>query len=252
MRDASKPGGEGIQGYCALAALLATAVLSGPLAAQVPAYTPVQLACVRFDIRVTTHVTTDLQGRRRVEELRREGRLTLRGTAAEGGIAIEAWWDSLTLWRRADGRTLRPDAEGILGGRYRGVLSLSGRFTRSAAPWVPDDVAEVSDLSVALDDLFPDFAAGTVRKLSGSGGRERFRLLASKEVDGPVTAERPFAVHESESSDGIAVWGREGLISWTRQITAETRVVETPRRTFTSRAVQAVEVRRVGNCEVGR
>lgn len=118
----------------------------------------------------------------------------------------------------------------------------------SAAPWVPDEVAEVSDLSVALDDLFPDFSTGTVRRLASSGRRQRFRLLATAEVAGPVTAARPFAVHESGSSDGIVVWGREGLVSWTRSVTAETRVAEAPHRTFRSTVIQRIEVLRTGDC----
>jgi hypothetical protein len=245
-RDAGRCEARG-SGISLALALFAAAPLR-PCAAQAPSYVPAQLACVQFEVRVATSVTTDLQGRRQVEELRREGRLSVRGTAADGGIAIEAWWDSLVLWRRAEGRMVRPDADGILGGRYRGVLSASGHFTRSSAPWIPDEMAEVSDLSVALDDFFPDFSAGTVRRLGRTRAGERFRLFYSKEVEGPVTSERPFAVHESESSDGIAVWDREGLVSWDRKVTAETRVAETPRRNFRSTVVQGIELRRVGKC----
>lgn len=219
-----------------------------PCAAQAPRYDAAQFACTIFDVRVRTSVTTELQGQRRVEELRRDGRLTIRGTPGDSGIAMVAWWDTLSLWRRADGVTLAPDTEGLLGGRYRGSLMPDGRFIRIAAPWVPDEVAEVSDLTVALDDLLPVFSAGTFRRLADSGGRKRFRLATSKDANAPATAERPFAVHESESSDGVVTWGREGVLSWVRQITVETRVAEAPGRAFRSELVQKIELHRVGSC----
>ena len=235
----------------ALALFCASASLR-PCAAQAPRYLAAQLACTVFDVRVNTTVTTEMEGRRRVEELRRGGRLLVQGTPGDSGIVIEAWWDSLSLSRRADGSTLTPDASGMLGGRYRGVLTPSGGFTRVAAPWVPDEVAEVSDLSLALDDLFPNFAAGTMRPLTDSAHVHRYRLSSSKETDAPATTERPFAVHESESSDGVVAWGREGLLIWIRQVTAETRVAETSRRAFRSQLAQKIELRRTANCEVGR
>ena len=128
------------------------------------------------------------------------------------------------------------------------ISDATGRFTRTVAPWVPDEVAEVSDLSLALDDLFPNFAVGTLDPLTDSAHVHRFRLTSSKETDAPATPERPFAVHESESSDGVVAWGREGVLSWVRQVTAETRVAEAPRRAFRSELAQKIELRRVGNC----
>lgn len=236
------------QGAVLGALLLCAHASMRPCAAQTPRYVAAQFACTIFDVRVNTTVTTEMEGRRRVEELRRDGRLLVQGTPDDSGIVIEAWWDSLALSRRADGSTLVPDASGLLGGRYRGVLTPAGRFTRVAAPWVPDEVAEVSDLSLALDDLFPNFAVGTMRPLTDSAHVHRYRLTSSKETDAPATTERPFAVHESESSDGMAVWGREGLLSWIRQVTAETRVAETARRAFRSQLGQKIELRRVGSC----
>lgn len=219
--------------------------------ASAPAYTPAQLTCVTFDVRVHTTVNTELQGRTRHEELQRDGHLVVRGTAADGGIAIEAWWDSLQLARRADEGTLEPDPSGILGGRYRGLLHPDGRFERSAAPWVPDEVAEVSDLAVALDDLFPVFTPGTVRRLSSRGDITRYRLTSTSSTDAPATAERPFAVLESASSEGVVGWDREGLQSWVRTIRSETRVKESPRRTFRTRVTQEIRLQRADWCGSG-
>ena len=250
MQGRTGAGGHKVRGSgisLALALLCATASLR-PCAAQTPAYAADQLTCVLFDVHVRTIVTTDLQGRQRIEELLRDGRLSVRGVPADSGIAIEAWWDTLALWRRADGSTLAPDAGGILGGRYRGLLLADGRFTRTAAPWVPDEVAEVSDLTVALDDLFPVFAGGTIRRLADIAGLRRYRLVATRDADVPATTERPFAVHESESSDGVVAWARDGLSSWVRRVTAETRVSEAPRRAFRSQVTQVIEMRRAGSC----
>lgn len=239
-------------GYCLLLAALATTPLTAPLSAQAPPrFEAAQFACVSFRVHAHTTVTTELQGRTRQEELDRDGRLTIRGTPADGGIAIEAWWDSLALSRAADGDTLTPDPSGILGGRYRGLLHPDGKFERTAAPWVPDEVAEVSDLGVALDDLFPRFSDGTLRQIGDAGGMRRWRLTEARELDSPADSTRPFAVHESESSEGIIGWDREGLRSWVRTIRSETRVKETPRRTFRSEAVQRVEFQRVSWCGSG-
>ena len=234
--------------YSLLVGLVAT---SGalPLAAQgLPRYEAAQLACAVFGVRVTTTVTTDMQGTHRVEEVRRDGRLVVHGTAVDSGVAIEAWWDSLALTRRAGGETLTPDAAGILGGRYRGLLRPDGRFVRTDAPWVPDEVAEVSDLSVALDDLFPADSGVTVRRLGDSARVQRYRVQSYRSVDSAATDDRPFAVYESETSDGVVAWGGDGLLAWDRRVQAETRVKESPQRTFRSVADQRIELRRVRGC----
>lgn len=213
-----------------------------------PRFDATQFTCTRFGVRVTTNVTTDLQGTQRVEAVRREGRLVVRGTAVDSGIAIEAWWDSLTLSRRAGTETVTPDAAGVIGGRYRGILRSDGRFIRSEAPWIPDDVAEVSDLSVALDDLFPSDSGVTVRALDDSAGVRRYRVQSYRSVDSAATGDRPFAVYESETSVGTLAWGSAGLLSWDRHVQAETRVKESPRRSFRSLADQRIELRRMGSC----
>jgi hypothetical protein len=216
--------------------------------AQAPTYTASQLACASFEVRVRTNVTTELQGRRRVEEIHRDGILRVRGRDASGAIAIEAWWDSLRLSRRADGRTLTPDADGILGGRYIGLLGGDGEFRRVEAPWVPDEIAEVSDLTVALDDLFPVFNPVATRQLADSAGRKRYRLVHSAQIDAPADSARGFAVTESEASEGTVVWGSDGLLRSDRTVTAETRVRETPRRSFRSVIVQRITLQRLVNC----
>lgn len=238
---------KGVWGSCALLVLPATAVQ----AQGAPRYAAEELRCTRFRVTVTTDVKTELQGRERLERVAREGVLTVRGTAADTGVAIEAWWDSLHLSRTAEGKTLTPDADGILGGVYRGFLTPAGRFTRTAAPWVPDEVAEVSDLTMALDDLFPRFDDGTVVRIGDAGGLRRWRVTQSRDLDAPADSTRPFAVLESESSEGIAGWDRYGFRSWVRTIRSETRVKETPRRTFRTQVTQQITLLRLDWCGSG-
>jgi hypothetical protein len=239
--------------WVALGVLLLCAHAPVRLRAQSPTYTAAQLACVAYDVRVHTAVTTELQGRRREESLRRTGRLVVQGSPGDGGLMLEAWWDSLRLWRRADGRTFEPDAEGLLGGRYRGELRQDGVFLRTASPWVPDEVAEVSDVATALDDLFPPLP-GTVgnsfTKLRDSARTSRWRIVSATSAEYPADSARPFAVKESEESDGILAWGNDGLLRWDRTVVAVTEVRETAQRSFRSRVQQRIELQRTGPCAV--
>jgi hypothetical protein len=217
---------------------------------------------VVYEVRVHTAVNTELQGKARAESLRRTGTLVIQGTALDSAIQIEAWWDSLRLWRRSDDQTLEPDADGVLGGRYQGQLEADGRFFRSVAPWIPDEVAEVSDLTTALDDLFPPLPPSVLKRgervtsiagdlfvrLADSSGRARYRITSASASTHPPDAERNYAIGETESSDGVLVWGNEGLLRWDRTVIAETKITEDPQRAFRSRVQQLIEVRRVGNC----
>ena len=53
------------------ASLLCACATVRPCTAQAPTYTAAQLACAAFEVQVRTDVTTELEGRRRVEEIRR-------------------------------------------------------------------------------------------------------------------------------------------------------------------------------------
>lgn len=133
-----------------------------PVRAQTPPLSPAQfrytaagLACVTF--LEHSHATLDAQtaGRQRRETLRRDGRLRLRARDAAPALAVEAWYDSLALSRESPEATLVPDTDGLLGGRYRGRLTSSGRYAAEVRPFVPDEIAEVADLGGAMDDLLP-------------------------------------------------------------------------------------------------
>lgn len=124
-------------------------------AATPPRYTPAMLRAVSFDERVRSAVQTQAGAASRAEVIGRDGRWQLRVAADSLPIRLEAWYDSLVVWREGPEGRLVPDTDGLIGGRYRGTLSADGRFTPGTRPFVPDDVAEVTDLGGALTTFLP-------------------------------------------------------------------------------------------------
>lgn len=183
--------------------------------------------------------------RRRRETLTRDGLWRLRGLPVLAGISVEAWYDSLTVSRTSPEGVLAPDTDGLLGGRYRGMLSPAGHYTPDARPFVPDEVAEVSDLGAALDDLLPplppsalaigehwrDGSGLELSRLPDSlvGGRvvRRLALRSRSEADratvrGDTTA---IAARQETVEEGQVDWDTAaGLLRRTRHIVVETSV----------------------------
>jgi len=207
--------------------------------------------------------------RRRRETLSRDGIWQVRGRPGVAGTLIEAWYDSVSLSRQSPEGTLVPDTEGLLGGRYRGTLSPAGRYVATARPFVPDEVAEVSDLGAAMDELLPplpplalavgerwaDSAGLELRRLpdSAAGVRavRRLALRARAEADratvrGDTTA---IAARQVTVEEGQVDWdAAEGFLRRTRHIVVETSVPAggRVRAALRSRLVQDVVVERVG------
>lgn len=258
--------------------LAACAVLAGAssVAAQGPAtfrYTPEQWQCVSLQERSRGVLEAETGLRRRRETLSRDGLWGVRGHAGPAGVVLEAWYDSLALARHSPEGTLTPDTEGLLGGRYRGTLSPVGRYLATARPFVPDEVAEVSDLGAAMDDLLPPLpplALAVGEQWSDSAGLELRRLPDS--AAGARTVQRLALRSRGESrraavrGDSAAIAARqetveEGQVDWdpgtgflrrSRRIVVETSVpvggpVRAPLR---SRLEQEVVVERVasGDC----
>ena len=237
--------------------LLLTSHLSPQLP---PRYTAGLIECVAFAEQVRTEIRNQ-SGRAVVNDRTgRDGVLLLRATPAGDSVALEAWYDSLAVWREShDGREA-PDTEGLLAGRYRGVLLPDGRFEARAVPFVPDEVAEVADLSRVMEDFLPrlppvalppghDFRDSTgwrVRRLSDAttagGAAERyewtgeFQRAATREVAGSDSLE--VRLEESHAEQGLLTWSpRLGPLSWSRHIVVNARV---PQRGGVRRAVHTV------------
>ena len=239
---------------------------------RVPRYAPPQLECARFRERSRSNLETYVGGRARTETFGLDGQLRFRATPGRAdSLHLEAWFDTLSIWRRAPEGALEPETDAVLGGRYRGVLSADGRYRADARPFIPDEVAEVADLSRALDDLLPrlpprvlavgatwaDGAGLEIRRLGDSSGVDsvyRFRLTLQRETrEGALQGDSvPLRLRQSTREDGTFTWhASRGLLRRERHITVETYVPVEPRvrRPVRSRVEQNVTLERLaGGC----
>lgn len=248
----------------------AAALIATTLAGQAPRYAAGQLACARFIERTESDIHGEAGGRPRNETGGRTARWIVRGVAAaDSGIRIEAWLDSLVIWRKADEVVRSPNTDGLIGGRFRGMLSRTGGYTALARPFVPDEVAEFADLRNAFADLLPalppvalppgrswhDGQGLTIERLGDSvaagGTVERYRVerrAMNREVrlGGPDTL--AILVRQTLIEAAEFAWdpGR-GVLRRTRTITVDTDVpaqgsLRVPVR---SRVVQRVTLERL-------
>ena len=261
-------------------ALVAVAML-GAVAFRYPASAPrtgpaplryeaAQLNCARFRERSRSEIETYVAGQTRRETAGLDGEWRFRAAPGPGdSLRLEAWFDTLSVWRQSERDSLGPDTDGIIGGRYRGMLSPSGRYRAEARPFVPDPLQEVADLSRALDDLLPslpsrllafgetwsDGAGLEIRRLADSAGAgspiHRFRLTVRRDADqarlrGDST---PLKVRQSIREDDTFAWHpRDGLLRRDRHIIVETYVPAEARvrRPVKARIEQRVVLDRIG------
>jgi len=196
----------------------------------------------------------------------------LRARDSAGGVALEGWYDSLAIRRHTPGGDLIPDTDGLIGGRYRGHLDSRGHYEPSARPFIPDEVAEVADLSSALDDLLPPLPptplrpggtwrgpGATITRLADTmaAGRTllRFSLDLRRRANEatPRGDTVPVALTQTMTEQGTYLWDPAlGLMARRRKIEVETSIpaggrIRAPVR---SRVVQHIEATRLapGEC----
>jgi hypothetical protein len=183
-------------------------------------YTPSQLACTTFQERSRGRLEAQTGTHQRHETVTRDGVWRVRARPVAGGIGLEAWYDSLAVTRESPEGVLTPDASGLLGGRYRGTLTPAGRYSAVARPFVPDEVAEVSELSGAMDDLLPRLPPGALpvgARWSDGAGLELHRLADS--AAGNRVVQR-LALQSRAETDRATVRGDTTAIA-ARQVTVE-------------------------------
>lgn len=247
-----------------------TAALAAALPAQQqPRYVASHLACAVFEEQVRTTIRSRSGRAETSDRAGRDGLLVIRTADADGGLLVEAWYDSLAVWRETAAGTEHADTDGFVGGRYRGRLQANGRFEAVAHPFVPDDLATLADLRRALDDFFPPLAPvplarGGVwtgpgleaRRLDdgsqGVGAVERFRWTRAGVRDEPVAAGDSLVTVQQETRErGEFSWSAaHGPVAWERRIRVDARVPERPGvlRAMTSTLEQDVRVtRRTGH-----
>lgn len=232
-----------------------------------------QLDCARFRERSRSEIETYVAGQARRETAGLDGEWRFRAASGPGdSVRVEAWFDTLSVWRRSEQDSLSPDTDGIIGGRYRGLLSGDGGYRAEARPFVPDPLQEVADLSRALDDLLPrlpprplgygetwsDGAGLEIRRLADSAGAgepiHRFSLVVRRKPDlARLRGDSlPLRVRQTIREDDTFAWHeRAGLLRRDRRISVETYVPTEARvrRPVQARIEQRVVLERVkGGC----
>lgn len=232
-------------------AALFVAVLAGPraLAAQAdpatPRYAVPQLQCAQFSETSLTTIVTQTGRQSREQTVERRGVWQFRAEPANNGVALTGWLDTLVLLRRSPETTIRPDTDGLIGGRYRGVLRPGGTYQVRVQPFVPGEVAEVSDMANALNDFFPELPSAPlhpgeawadssglrIRRLADSAlsgvPLYRYALEATRKTRSvPVKYDTiPLVLEQISRERGTFVWHPTlGLVRRDRTIVVETSV----------------------------
>ena len=184
-------------------------------------YTEARLACATFRETVETEIRTSLGSSAREERAGRAGVIRLRASAGDSGLEVLAWFDSLSVWREGpEGRAV-PDTEGLLGGRWRGLLDPRGPYSSRAVPFIPDEVAGVADLRGVLQDFFPHLPDSAL----GDGATWRWSTQSSTDSTTVVEDSLAIPVHRESTEAGSLVWNRAmGPVRWEREITVTARI----------------------------
>ena len=234
--------------------------------AQGPAYTSAQLHCARYAETSHSDIETQTGPGALQATAERAGVWSFRARDSSG-VLLEAWLDSLTLVRRTGDTEVRPDTDGLIGGRYRGVLDRTGRYAEIARPFVPDEVAEVADLSAAGRDLLPRLppralAPGetwadsglSIRRLPDTvvAGRPLLRFELEGRAETRESVPRgdtvPVALRQVTVERGAVYWSPVvGLVRRTREIEIEASVPTGGRirQPVRSRVTQRIELTRL-------
>jgi hypothetical protein len=244
--------------------MLVLAALPLRAAAQAPVYDSATVGCAQFREQVRGQVRTAVGTVRRSETIGRDGVLSVRAVPDSSGLGVEAWYDSLAVFRQGPEGRLEPDAEGILGGRYRGQLGPQGDYVGEAAPFVPAALRDVFDFGSLPLHFFPPLPPRALHP----GGEWHddpdltiWRLVDSATAQGPVArygwtrratweegvaaGDSTVRLHRSETESGALRW-RDGPLGWTSTVRAR---VELPAAGGRMEVVQEVSVTRArGAC----
>lgn len=208
-----------------------------------------------FSEQIRTEALTRIETTERRRVLLRDASfgITLHGDT----VIVSA--ESVALSELADGTSRTLDTDGFTGGRFRLALDATGRATLWQRPFVPEDIAEVSDLGRAMDDFFPLLPPEIVpaatdsaregrewRRLSDSSGVQRFRWSEQRAHEGTQSVADSVPAHlvESTRDEGALAWSvTRGPLAWTRRISSDV-TTRLRGRTIRATVVQHIEVRR--------
>jgi hypothetical protein len=252
-----------------LALALAGQRVAHAQAPSTPAYAAAQLHCARFAETSRSEIETETARGSVKATAERQGVWSFRARDSSAGVTLEGWYDSLALRRRTAESEVSADTDGLIGGRYRGLLKPSGEYVEIARPFFPDEIAEVADLSGAARDLLPPLPPVALERgasWTDSGlelsrladtvvaGRRllRFRLESRDETREAVARgdTTPIAVRQTTVEQGEIFWSpRSGLVRRTRDITIEATIPSGGRirQPVRSRVIQKVELTRLSS-----
>ncbi len=238
-----------------------------------PGYTAAQLHCTRWLESSNSDIETETAGGALHSSAVRRGVWSFRARDSLGAVALETWYDSLQLSRRASNAEIRADTDGLIGGRYRGLLKTSGEYVEIARPFVPDEVAELADVSVAAHDLLPPLPPRPLRpgqSWTGAGltlerlpdtsvaGRPLLHLRLESRLEDSTTVPRgdtvAIPIRQTTVEQGHIYWSpARGLVRRIRHITIDAAIPTGGRirQPVRSRVVQDVELTRLpadGSC----
>jgi hypothetical protein len=200
--------------------ILFALLLARPSQAPPPRYATEMLACAAFREEVRTDIRSESGSALRQETAGRSGLLIIQAVRSDSGSQVTAWYDSLTIWRQGPEGRIEPDAEGLLGGRWRGTLSAEGRYAGSQVPFIPDEVAEITDLSGVMGEFFPSLAPEVLRAVPDRGSRYRWSVKTRADTTSAVNDTLEVPMRRESEEEGTLTWDRRlGPVQWERTIT---------------------------------
>jgi hypothetical protein len=230
----------------------ALATLALILTQSAPArYTIQSLGCAAFLEQVRTQIRSQTGSVVREERAGRDGILVIHAVRADSGLALEAWYDSLTVWREGPEGRLAPETDGLVGGRWRGWLSDDGRYRGDATPFIPDDISEITELNGLMDDFLPRLPGRPL------GAGERYAWTRHSASDTTALPRDTVAVPVRREIDekGVLTWDRTfGPARWERTLTLTVRVnpggvVRRGMRSAITEEIQVTRLERAPACQ---
>jgi hypothetical protein len=191
---------------------------------------PLNLADATFVEQVHSDVTTQAG----TAELHRTIVRMARYSTATRTDTLVVTADSLHLDETA-GNIHRPiDVDAVIGGRWKLVASGPGKTRVVDTPFVPGEVADVSDLGSAMDDFFPvappalapgaqstDTSQRVWRRLADSAREQRYHWSERRHGDSTSIGSDSVLVHAvvDTHEEGDLAWSAvRGPLAWARRI----------------------------------
>jgi hypothetical protein len=250
-----------------VAALLGSATARAASQEPMPRYSSAALACAVFEESVRTKLRGESGSAAVEDRAGRDGVVAMSAHDTTGGLAIEVWFDSLAVWRQTGQGRETPDTEGVIGGRYRGLLEVAGRYHSRKVPFVPDELADVSDLAGFVAEFFPrlpavalavgqrwsDTSGLAIRRMADLRGRatpiQRYQWTWNRRQADvtTVTDSLSVTVDQTIRETGEMAWSAQlGPLSWNRRLEITARIPPKGgvRQSVTSNLSQDINVAR--------